>query len=221
MDIVKKVIIFGISDFAYQVFRYIERDKQFDVCAFTVDRNYYSCSEFRGLPVVPFDELHNKYPCDQYSMLICIGYKQMNGIRLDTFHRVKERGYPIVEYRHESAVILSDDIGEGNFFFEGVVIGPGCKIGRSNIIFAQSNVAHDCVIGSFNFISSLVAIAGHVTIKDSCFFGTNSAIRDSVTISSHTLVGAAAYIRKNTNEFDVYAAPQSILLKKKSYDIQL
>ena len=213
----KKTIIFGLSDFAGQLYRYNKIDKIFDLCAFTADRDYCSIGELFGLPVIPFDELPAKCPPNEYDILIALGYQRMNDIRKATYGKIKDLGYDVLSYVHPSVIMLTDKIGEGNIFLEGTVVGLDCVIGNCNIFKASTHISHDTVIGDFNYFSVSTSIAGEVTIKDNCFFGNNSTTNDKITIASYTLAGAGAYIAHDVNEeYGVYVPARTIRLENKN-----
>ncbi|KAQ91303.1 sialic acid O-acetyltransferase NeuD, partial [Mycobacterium tuberculosis MD15212] len=48
----KPLVIFGSGDIAQLAHYYFTRDSEYEVVAFTVDRDYASVSEFCGLPLV-------------------------------------------------------------------------------------------------------------------------------------------------------------------------
>ena len=219
----KKVIIFGISDFADQIFRYNKRDRNFEIAAFTVDREYLKVSEFCGIPVIPFDEIPEKYSPEDIEFIIAVGYQRMNDIRKNTFEKIKKLGFSLASFVHPTAVILTDNIGEGNIILEGTVIGLDCKIGNCNIFKASTHISHDTVIGDYNYFSVSTSVAGEVEIKNNCFFGNNSTTNDKISIASYTLAGAGAYISHDvTDEYGVYVPARTVRLEHKtSRDMKL
>ena len=58
----KKVVLFGIGDFAQVADVYLTEDSPHDVVAFTVDREYMEDTELAGRPVVAFEDLEELYP---------------------------------------------------------------------------------------------------------------------------------------------------------------
>ncbi len=57
----KPLVIFGSGDIAQLAHYYFTRDSEYEVVAFTVDRDYASVSEFCGLPLVTFDEVAQRF----------------------------------------------------------------------------------------------------------------------------------------------------------------
>ena len=66
----KPVVIFGTGDFARVASVYLAKDSPHEVAAFTVHRQYLTEPTLLGKPVVPFEELLDRYPPDRYAMLV-------------------------------------------------------------------------------------------------------------------------------------------------------
>ncbi len=209
------VIIFGINQFAEDLCYYLKNETKYNVCGFTVDKEYCTVNEYQGLPVVPFEEVEKIFPSFKYGIFICVGYNSMNTVREKKFKQAKEKGYQIMSFIHSTAIVLTDDIGEGNIVLEGVTIGIKCKIGCGNVFWANAHIAHHTTVGNFNFFTISVAIAGNINIKNNCFFGNNCTIKNGVKIDSYTLVGAGAYINHNTEKYGVYVPQRTVKLENK------
>ena len=214
------VIIFGTTQFAELLYHYLSSNPDYNVCGFTVDQEFCTTSHYCNLPLIPFEEIENKFDPENYGMFICVGYTKMNSIRASRFEEAKRKGYKIMSYAHESATILTEDFGEGNIIMENVTIGAFSSIGNGNIFYPNAHVAHHTTIGNYNFFTISVAIAGNIIIGNNCFFGNNCTIKNNISIADYTLVGAAAYVSANTAAYSVYVPPRSIcLINKKSTDL--
>lgn len=216
-----KVIIFGTNQLAELMCYHLEQDPKYEICAFTVHRKYYLNDKFLDYPVIPYEDILKNHKPEEYSMLVCVGYYRMNLARQEIYSEIKRNGYPIIGYIHPSAVILSNELGEGSIVMENVTIGLKCKIGEGNIFYSGVNVAHHTTIGDYNFFSVSCSVAGNVKIGNNCFFGNNCTIRNGISVYNRTLVGAAAYLDRNSEEDGVYVPPRTIKLEKKSFEIDL
>ena len=213
----KKTIIFGTSQFAQILKVYLEKQDIY-ISGFTADREYIS--PVLKEKVVPFEEVENYFPPDENDIIFSIGYTSMNRIREVKFREAKKKGYEIKNFIHDTAIVLSEDIGEGTIIMEGAKIGPFCKLGKGNIIFADAHIAHHTEVGDFNFFAISAAVAGNVRIGNNCFFGANCTVRNSIKIKDYSLIGAGAYISHDTKEKGVYVPTRAIeLLGKNSADI--
>lgn len=194
----------------------MKNDPQYETIGFTVDRDYMDEKFLFQKPVVEFEKVESIWSPDEYEMMICIGYTDMNLKRQLKFEEAKKKGYHIAGYRHPSSIVLTDDIGEGTFIMEGAIIGQSCKIGKGNVIWAMVHIAHHTTMGDYNFMTISCSVVGNVMI------GNNCTIKNGIKIANYTLIGAGAYIRHNTEEKEVYVPPESYKLKgKQSLDFRL
>ena len=53
----KKIIVFGVGEFADIAYYYFTHDTDIEVASFTVEPGYIDEDSFNGLPVIPFDEV--------------------------------------------------------------------------------------------------------------------------------------------------------------------
>lgn len=207
----KKVLIFGTGQFAQIIKRYLEEQGRV-LAGFTVNKSCIS----GGGGVYPFETIEKIFPPSEYEMIICVGYTHMNSIRQRIFAEAQEKGYHIIGFIHESATVLTDDIGDGTIVMERALIGPFCKLGTGNIVFADAHIAHHTLVGDFNFFTISVAVAGNVKIGNNCFFGNNCTIRNGIEIKDYTLIGAGAYVSKSTEAYDVMVPNRAIKLEGKT-----
>ena len=212
----KKIIIIGNSSYADTIRYYIENDGQREVVAYAVEKEYLDAQTRNGLPLVDIDNIQDIYDATEYSIIIGIGYKNMNKIRERLFYICIEKGYEIENFIHSTAIIDKNAcIGKGNIILERVVVGPNCNIGDGNLIFIGSVLAHDDQVGNFNMFSVNVSIAGFVKIENNCFMGINSTIKNGINVPSSVLVGASAYMSSEVMSGQVLVPERSIVLKDK------
>lgn len=215
----KKLIIFGNSQFSKLIKWYIDHDDDREVAAFCVHKRYITKEQFEGLPVIAFEELEIKYPPSDYEIILGIGYTHMNDIRKKIYHSCKSKGYFIASYIHSTALVQTSTIGEGNIILEHTLMEPFVRIGNGNLIWYKVAIAHDNRIGDFNTIAGKASLCGDVTIKNNCFIGNSSVIKEHLTIEDYSLIGASAFVTNDVLPYSVVVAPKSIILEgRKSTD---
>lgn len=218
----KKLVLYGNTDFARLIKYYIEEDAKRKVDCVVVDREYIQKRTFEGIKVVPFDIFVETHSTKEYEILICIGYSQMNMVRQRIFKKCKGYGYKVASFIHSSVKIPQNVVmGEGNIIFEGVTIQAFSKIGNSNLIWYNASVAHDCIVGDFNTIAGSSSLSGFVNIKNNCFIGNNATIRDHINIGAFTLIGAGTYIDHDTEDYSVFVPEKAKQLDYRSVDMNL
>jgi sugar O-acyltransferase (sialic acid O-acetyltransferase NeuD family) len=219
---IKKIIIFGNTSNARLAKFFFDKDSDYQVDAFVVDRQYITSHRFENLPIVATEDVLDIYPPSTHDAFVAVGYKNMNKVREDLYHIMKEKGYTLPNYISSRCSFLTEEpIGDNNLILEDNTIQPFVKIGSNNVFWSGNHIGHDVVIEDHIFITSHVVVSGFVKIKPNCFLGVNATIRDDVTINRETLVAAGAIIMKDTVEKGVYLPARSVLFDKTSDEIEI
>lgn len=201
----RKLVIFGTGTIAQLAHYYFSKDSQYDVCAFTVDPNYFSGRGFCGLPVIPFNEVVEVYPVEHYDLFVALSYSSLNSLRKEKYENAKEMGYNIANYVSSRATVLNDhQIGENCFILENNTIQPFVEIGDNVTLWSGNHIGHHSVIGSHSFIASHVVISGGVKIGEQCFIGVNATLRDHIEVGDRCVIGANALILSDADSDGVY-----------------
>lgn len=96
------------------------------------------------------------------------------------------------------------EIGEGNFFGAGVVIGPSSKIGSHNYFNRGSLIGHDTVIGNYNHFGPGSIVCGRCNIGHKCNLGAGSVINDGIIIGSKCITGSLACVVRDAKLAGTY-----------------
>lgn len=215
-----KVVIFGTGQIAEVVHFYLTNDSEYEVVAFTVDKEYIRGLHFLRLPVVPFEEINNLFSPVDCKMIVPVSYKSMNTIREEKYLAAKKKGYSFIKYISSKALFYGTAVGENSIILENNVIQPFSRIGNNVIMWSGNHLGHHSIIGDHCFIASHSVISGNVMIGNNSFVGVNATIRDNVKIGKFNLIGAGALILADTADYDVYSAKgNTVKLPKKSVDI--
>ena len=202
-----KVVVFGVSQWADLAHFYLTHDSPHEVVAFTVDRKYLASSEYKGLPVVPFDEIESHYPPRAFKMFIPMSFKKMNHARAEKYEDAIGRGYELISYVSSKATTFPGfACGANCFILEDNTIQPFVTIGNDVVMWSGNHIGHHTMIKDHVTITSHVVISGCCTIEPFCFFGVNATVRDETIVARETLVGMGAAIVKDTKEFEIYQA---------------
>lgn len=204
MKLASKVVIFGILDTAELAHWYLENDSFHTVVAFTVNKEYIKENTFKGLPVVPFEELEQHYPPTEYRLFAPMTGVKMNTLRKKIYEEGKERGYDFISYVSSKATVCNNEIGENCFILEDNTLQPFTKIGNNVVMWSGNHIGHHGIIEDHVFFTSHVVLSGHCHVKERAWFGVNSTIRDFTTIGEGSLIGMGALITKNTEPNGLY-----------------
>ncbi len=189
----RRIVIFGLEDFADIAYEYFTHDSAYEVVGFTVDRDFLDREETHGLPVIPFDELEAKFAPGDTDVYVAIVYGKLNRIREEICNRVKAKGFRLGSYVSSRAFVWHNaTIGEHCFIFEDNTIQPYASIGNNVILWSGNHVGHHSRIGDHCFLTSQVVVSGWSSIGTHCFIGVNS------TLANNTHVGDGCWINHGT-----------------------
>lgn len=197
----RKIIIYGGGQFATLMRHLFESDTAYLVVAYCLDRDFITSSEIEGVPVVPFEEVEEIYPPEEFEMFVAIGYSNMRN-RVLMYEKAKQKKYVLVNYVSSDSVISNTVVmGDNNTVFQGVQVEPFVRIGNNNIIWSSVNICHDTIIASHSFIAAKSTVGGFSKIGNNCFLGFNSTIVQNIEVADETLVGACALVISDTRKY--------------------
>ena len=215
-----KIILYGLGDFADIISCIIDRTDNYEVSGFTLDNKYIDEKEYKGLPIIGFEEIETVFSPEEYSIVIAFIGGNMYRERENKFNQAINKGYSLPNIISKNVRINSSSIGMGNIILENISVGDFC-IGDGNIFWQGTILPHHNRVGNFNNFGPGSSLSGYSSIGNNCFIGNNSIIKNKVRIADYTLVGAGAYVDKNTDEYDVYVPSKSIKIDKKSFDFNI
>lgn len=202
------LVIFGSGDIAQLAHYYFSTDSNHEVVAFTVNAAYLNELEFCGLPVVPFEEIANRYSRDTHEMFVGLSYSKLNQIRKEKYFAAKVLGYRLASYVSSHATVLNaGKIGENCFILEDNTIQPFVTIGNNVTLWSGNHIGHHSTIHDHCFIASHVVISGGVEINESSFIGVNATLRDHINVGEKCVIGAGALLLADAEPEGVYIGP--------------
>jgi sugar O-acyltransferase (sialic acid O-acetyltransferase NeuD family) len=214
---VSRVVLLGTGATATLAHLYLTMDSEHDVVAATVDRAHITTPGFRGLPVVPLDEVAERYPPDEVAMFVTVGYGRVNKFRAEKYHQAKAMGYRLISYVSSRAHVGPEaEVGDNCFIMPDAIVEPFARIGNDVIMWNTSHVSHEGIVDDHAFLSAQALVGGGAHVEAYCFIGIGATIRDSVTIATECVIGAGSLILKSTQPREVYVGPEARLLRMPS-----
>ncbi len=209
----KKIVLFGTGKIADVIHYQMTHDGDFEVAAATVDREYITTDHFHGAPVVPFEEIQEKYPPSEYGMFVALGYQSMNDLRAAKVATARGMGYELVTFVHpESGMPACTELGDNCFVMNNVAIQPWVTLGHNVFVFSGAMIGHHSSVGDNCWVTSTANISGVVTAGQNCFFATSSTVAHEVTLGDRCFLGANSLVTKDL-------ADGSVVIQK-STDVQ-
>lgn len=205
-----QVVIFGVGKTADVLHAYILDDPKLTIAGFTCDRAFMTASEFRGLPVVPFEDVETTFPPEQFSILVAIGYHDLNRVRAERCRGAQQKGYRLISWVSPRAYVSATcKIGANCVVLEGATLQPHARLGDDVFVWNGAVVGHHAAIGDHCWLPSNCTISSTVSVEPFCFLGVNAAIGHGVTIGARSIIGAGAVITRSTAPDGVYAVPET------------
>lgn len=218
----KKIIIFGVNDFAELAHYYLQTDTEHEVVAFSVSSQFLPESkQFCGLPVIDFDKIETILNPEEYYFFAPMSPSKMNRARELIFSRINSKGYKFISYVSSKATILTNSIGANCFILENNTIQPFVEIGNNCVIWSGNHIGHHTKIDEHVTITSHVVISGHCKVGKNCFLGVNSTISNHIDLAEGTLVSLSTCIESDTKPWSVYKGIPATILNMPSHRIKL
>ena len=166
----KKLVIFGNAEIASLAKFYFTHDSEYEVIAFTIDDKFIKETSFEGLPVIPFTEVNEIYPPNQFEMHVSLSYVKLNKLGRK-YHQAKSFGYTLANYVSSKTTVWNDlSLGDNCFILEDQTIQPTVKIGNNVMLWSGNHIGHATKIGDHTYFASQVVISGNCYIGDRCFW---------------------------------------------------
>lgn len=200
------LLLIGDGEFAEIAYEYFTYDSPYHVIAFAVEKEYLVKETLYGLPVIPFEEIDQRYSPEQYKAFVAINSTKLNRLRTRLYNEVKNKGYEVVSYISSKAFVWRNvKVGENAFIFENNVLQHHVEVGNNVIMWSGNHIGHRSIIRDNSFITSQVVIAGKSEIGESCFLGINSTINDMIKVGKDCFISSGAVVNKNTKEGYIYS----------------
>jgi sugar O-acyltransferase (sialic acid O-acetyltransferase NeuD family) len=206
----KKLILFGESAFGEIAYELFTNDSEYEVVAFTVSQEFIKKETLFGLPIIPFEQIEEHYPPDNFEMHIALVYNSLNRTRANFYYEAKKKGYKLANYISSRAFVWPNvTMGDNVFIFENNTVQPFVKMNSNIVLWSGNHIGHHSVLGSHLFISSHVVISGFCSIGDYTFMGVNSTVGNNINIGKDCLIGSGCLIVKDTGDGKLFKGTAS------------
>ena len=207
-----KVVIFGNKDSAELSHYYLTNDSEYEVVAFTINKDYMNPNEStytprgsdKSYPLVAFEELGIAYPPSDYLLFAPMTGVKMNTVRKNVYEQGKRMNYTYISYISSKATTFDNIIGDNCFILEDNTIQPFVEIGNNVTLWSGNHIGHHGKIEDHVFITSHVVLSGHCVVKERAWIGVNATIRDGLEIGEGSLIAMGAVVTKNTESDGLY-----------------
>ncbi len=194
----KKLIIVGAGEFGEIAYEYFQADSEYEVAAFAVEEKYRNMDMLRGLPVINFESMEEKYPPDIFDAFVAVTYVKLNRARRRLYNLTKNKGYRCASYVSSHCFFWENaEIGENSFIFEDNTIQYHVKIGNNVVLWSGNHVGHRTIIEDDVWLTSHDVISGFCHIGKGSFVGVNASIGDNVNVAEDVVIGVGTVVVKD------------------------
>jgi sugar O-acyltransferase (sialic acid O-acetyltransferase NeuD family) len=219
----KPLVLIGAGELAQIAHEYFTHDSDYEVVAFSVEREYIAAPTLAGLPVLAYEDLERVHAPDEVEVFVAIPATGLNRLRTRLYRDAKQRGYRCARYVSSRAFVWRNaEIGENSFIFEGNVIQPFTRIGDNCILWSGNHIGHRSVVHENTFIASHAVVSGYCEIGAGSFVGVNAAFNDGIKVAADNVIGAGALVTRDTEPGRVYVgSPARAVPGRSSLDVKL
>lgn len=216
----RKLIIYGIGETAEIAYEYFTYDSDYEVVAFTVDKQFLDRESMYGLPVLPFEDIEKKYNPTDFNMFAAATYNKLNRVRARMYNNAKAKGYNMANYISSKAFVWRNvEMGDNVFIFEMNVVQHKVKIGNNVMLWSGNHIGHQSILEDHVYLSSHCVISGFCKIGAFSFLGVNCTFNDNITIGKDNIIGSGALVVKNTEDAQLMMGSPARPALKSSYDV--
>lgn len=205
----RKLIIFGMSNFAKTVFYLFEQQAHYDVTHFCVDAPYLTSTSFLNRPVITKDEAFEHCPPSDYDAFVAVGISDLNRLREIKVKEFKARGYQLASIISDFASVHSTVLlGENSAVMEGCVIQPEVTISPNTQLWPGSIIGLGSQVGGNSWLVR-ATLGEQVMLGNNTFLGVGAVVSPNLSIGNHVIIGAGGLATKNLAPFSVIGSGKS------------
>ncbi|WP_421787345.1 acetyltransferase [Hyphobacterium sp.] len=212
MSAKRELVIFGSAEIAELAHYYFTHDSDHEIVAFTVDDEYVETDSFKGLPLLPWSEVQERFPPGRCGMHVALSYRKLNRLRQAKFEQAKAAGYSLTNYICSKSAVWPDLVmGENCFILENQTLQPTVCLGDNVMLWSGNHIGHGTHIGSHTYFASHVVVSGHCRIGERCFFGVNATLRDFLNVGDEAFIAMDASLTRDVEAGSVVlGAPATV-----------
>lgn len=196
----KKLIIYGLGDFAKLARHFFESFGSHTVTHFCADESFINQHDLDGVPVVAVEKLAaNLNP--EAEIFVAVGYKSMPA-RESMFKKAAALELPFASFIHPRAYVdASAQLGRNVMIFQGAQVEPFATVGDNCVMWTSSVACHDSAIGSHSFLAAQSLVGGRAKIGPRSFLGFKATVLHDLSLGSDCLVAANSLVMHSVESY--------------------
>jgi sugar O-acyltransferase (sialic acid O-acetyltransferase NeuD family) len=186
---------------------YLRQDARYEVAGFTVDDEFAAQGDIGGYRTVGLSEAVSAFSPDTHSVIMAMGYNDLNRTREAMFDRLRAMSYAMETYIHPDARVYTDHpVGEGSVVLPGAVVEPHARVGANTMVWSNVTLAHHSSVDDHCWVAAGTVVSGQAKVLRNTFLGVSCTVVNAVTVGEFNVVGAGALISRDTKPHSVHLA---------------
>lgn len=185
----RKLIVFGAGKISEVVTVCFEQDDEYEICAYVCDDGFVTAQTFCGKPLVALSQAVERFPPQEYSAFVALGYQGMNALRAQKVDWFCQRGYALASHVNPGARGIKS-IGPNSIIMAQSSLQPCASFGQNVFVWGGAMVGHHTQIGNDCWIAGGAVIGGGVRLGARCFVGVGAIIGHEVKVGDDCMLGA-------------------------------
>lgn len=193
----KPLVIWGCGQIARTAAHYAAAWGCGPIAAFVVDRPWLPAEPGDGPPVLPADELVDRFPPDRFAAFVAVGYQDLNRWRAHLVRDLRDRGYELISIVNPQAQPLVTT-GVNCLFIPGPAHSePFVRLGDDVFVWNAVSLSHYVTVGDDTWIGNGTAVGGNAEIGAGCLIGLNVTVNNRVRVGDRCLLGSGALVTRD------------------------
>lgn len=199
-----KIVIIGTSVAASNVYKFIEKYRQYDVIGFAVNREFKTEDTYLGKTVYEIEALGQIIDKTQDYIFVAIQWNRLNADRRSVYEQLKGEGYRFANLVSPLASINGYLKGDNCWITDFVCIDTDAVIGNDVFVKVGAWVGDHALVGDHCFIGAKSTVGGGVQVGEQSFIGLGAIVFDDTKVGKKCIVGAATALKRNLPDYCVY-----------------
>jgi len=198
-DNIRPLVIVGTGEIALIAREYFEHDSIYTPVAFAIGDGYAKADMLDGLPLLPIEEIKDRFPPQKCSAFVAIGDTHLNRLRTRYYKFMKSEGYELATYVSSHCFKWHNvEVGDNCLILENNVLQPFVKIGNNVILWSGNHIGHRSEVKDNVFITSHVVVSGLCKVGEFTYIGVNASVAHNVEISADNFIAMSTAIGSST-----------------------
>lgn len=199
----KNIVVIGTGSTAFNIYRFVEKYKLFNLLGFAVNREYHKSDFYEGFPVFCVENLDDVINKEKDYLFVAMQWNKLNSERRKLYEELKSKGFMFANIISPTSLIDGDVLGDNCWISDNVCIETSVKIHSNVYVKSCAWIGAGTEVSDHCFIAAKSIVAGGCKIGEQSFVGLGAIIIDDTCVGKKCIVGAGTVLKRNLPDFSV------------------